>query len=262
MTALITARRLAALRSGLSDRDWQIITTLARVRVATAAQLEWLWFADVSRRRVQQRLTALTKRRVIARLPRVIGGVRAGSRGHTYALDIAGARLAELGQGRRSRSPRPVGLPYLTHALSITEVFTEIVLAERAGLLQLARFTAEPNCWRSFYGPGGVRTTLKPDGHAVVRLDEYEDHWFLEVDQGTESAATIARKLEVYRAYWASGTEQARTDLFPLVLWLVPDTARAQVIRTAIARVPVEAQGLFVVALQRDAVTRLRQGVT
>ena len=34
-----------------------------------------------------------------------------------------------------------------------------------------AGFVAEPGCWRSFYGVGGVRTTLKPDGLAVVALD-------------------------------------------------------------------------------------------
>jgi hypothetical protein len=43
-----------------------------------------------------------------------------------------------------------------------------------------------------------VRTTLKPDALAVVQLDGYEDHWFLEVDQATESAATIGRKLTAY----------------------------------------------------------------
>ncbi|MDQ1249484.1 MAG: hypothetical protein QG597_3859 [Actinomycetota bacterium] len=259
MTARVSARRLAALRSGLSDRDWQIVTTLARVRVATADQLERLWFADVSRRRAQQRLTALTKRRIIARLPRTIGGVRAGSRGHVYALDVVGARLAGLGEGRRSHGPRPVGLPYLAHALAISEVYTGLVVAGRAEQLRLVRFVAEPGCWRSFYGAGGVRATLKPDGLAVVAFDGYEDHWFIELDQGTESAAAITRKLAVYRGYWQSGTEQNRTGLFPKILWLVPDADRAAVLRGVIARQPEPVRALFVVALQADAVTRMRQ---
>lgn len=260
MTARVSARRLAALRSGLSDRDWQIVTTLARVRVATADQLERLWFADVSRRRAQQRLTALTKRRIIARLPRAIGGVRAGSRGHVYSLDVVGARLAGLSDGRRSHGPQPVGRPYLAHALAISEVYTGLVVADRAEQLRLVRFVAEPGCWRSFYGAGGARTTLKPDGLAVVALDGYEDHWFLELDLGTESAAAITRKLGVYRSYWQSGTEQNRTGVFPKILWLVPDAGRAAVLSGIIARQPVEAQMLFVVALQADVVARMRQG--
>jgi hypothetical protein len=259
MTARISARRLAALHSGLTDRDWQIIQTLVRVRIATADQLHRLLFADVSHRRAQQRLTVLTRRRVLARLPQVIGGVRAGSRGHVYSLGVAGARLLALGQGTRARGPRPVGLPYLSHALAITEVYAGLVEADRAGVLRLARFTAEPGCWRSFYGPGGVRTTLKPDALAVVHLDGYEDHWFLELDQATESAAAITRKLTCYRAYWQSGTEQAATGLFPKILWLVPDARRAEVLR-AVARQPEAVRGLFEVALQPGAVDRLRQG--
>jgi hypothetical protein len=260
MTTSITSKQLLRLRFDLTDRDWQIISTLARVRLATSAQLEVLHFSDVTRRRAQQRLAVLTARRVLSRLPRVIGGARAGSRGHVYALDVAGQRLVDLGRGRRPERPRSVGVPFLNHALTISEIFVALSLAERAGYLRVSRFVAEPRAWRSFSGSGGTRVTLKPDAYAVLAVDGFEDHWFLEVDLGTEASTTLARKMSVYRGYWQSGTEQARHEVFPKVLWLVRDAARAEVMARVIARQPTDAGSLFVVALQEAAVARMRQG--
>jgi hypothetical protein len=194
-------------------------------------------------------------------MPRVVGGVRAGSRGHIYALDAAGQRLHSLNGGGQPLRPRPVGALYLDHALAVTEVYVQLVLAERNSELRLERFVGEPACWRTFHGVGGARQTLKADAYSIVRLGEYEDHWFLEVDRGTQTAATLAAKTTVYRRYWQTGTEQARNDgLFPKVIWLVPDEPRAGVMQAVIRRQPAEAQELFAVALLRDAVARMRQG--
>ena len=260
MSTSVTTKQLLRLRSDLSDRDWQIIWMLARVRVATSLQLEILYFCDVTRRRAQQRLAVLTRRRVLARMPRVIGGVRAGSRGHVYALDAAGQRLADLARGRRPRRPRPVGRAYLDHALAVTEVYVRVVLAERSDQLRLLHFAGEPGAWRSFHAAGGARVTLAPDAYLVTSVDGFEDHWFLEVDLGTESAATLSRKLATYRGYWQSGTEQAARGVFPKVLWLVPDVQRGRVLSKVIARQPSEPQSLFTVAVYDEAVARLRQG--
>src|SRR5450759_1884365 len=260
MTRSVTSKQLLRLRSDLTDRDWQIISTLARVRLATSAQLEVLYFAEVTRRRAQQRLAILTARRVLCRLPRVIGGARAGSRGHVYGLDAAGQRLADLARGGRPRPPRPIGAPYVDHVLTISGTFVSLLLAERAGVLRVQRFTSQPGAWRSFHGAGGGRVTLKPDAYAVLAVDGFEDHWFLELDMGTESGATLARKLGTYRGYWQSGTEQARLDVFPKVLWLVRDAGRATIMAKVIARQPPEVRSLFVVALQDAAGARLRQG--
>lgn len=260
MSQSVTAKQILRLRCDLTDRDWQIIAMLARVRVATSEQLEILYFPRVTRRRAQQRLAVLTRRRVLARLPRVIGGVRAGSRGHVYALDAAGQRLADPGHGHRPRRPRPVGRAHLDHALAVAEVFVRVVLAGRSGELRLLRFVGEPGAWRSFHGAGGARVTLAPDAYLVTSVDGFEDHWFLEVDLGTESAATLSRKLAVYRGYWQSGTEQAAREVFPKVLWLVPDESRVGVLTKVISRQPPEARALFVVSRAGDVVTRLRQG--
>jgi hypothetical protein len=260
MSPSVTASVVYRLRSELAQRDWQIIATLADVRLATSGQLEALHFPNVSTRRSQHRLADLVQQRVLARLPRVIGGVRAGSRGYVYALDVAGQRLANLGQDRRTRPPRPVGRRYVDHVLAVTQVYVQLILAERAGLLRILQFAGEPGSWRSFFGPGGGRAVLNPDAHAVLGFGGDEDHWFIEVDLGTEHSPALDRKCNLYRSYWQSGTEQAKAGLFPRVLWLVPDAARAEVLRKVIKRQPGEAAGLFEVALATDVVARLRQG--
>jgi hypothetical protein len=255
----ITARRLADLAASLSERDRQVLATLGRVRVATAAQLERLHFTDVTRRQSRQVLTSLSDRRLVARLPRVVGGQRAGSAGYVYTLDLAGLRLVRPGRAWAART-WPVGTPFLAHSLAVTALYVELVEHERAGRLQVQAFTTEPGSWRRFHGPGGGRVVLKPDGIVVVRLGGYEDRWFIEVDRGTESRPTIARKCEVYRRYWQSGTEQARTGVFPRVLWIAPDQARADALVSVCAQQPAEAWRLFVVTTSAEAVTRLAQG--
>jgi hypothetical protein len=90
----LTTTRIQRLAATVSDREWSVLTTLHTVRVATSVQLEALHFADVTPRQARQTLASLTARRLIARLPRRVGGVRAGSAGFVYVLDVAGLRLA------------------------------------------------------------------------------------------------------------------------------------------------------------------------
>ena len=103
---------------------------------------------------------------------------------------------------------------FLAHSLAVTDVYVRLVLAERVGALEVRRFSAEPQSWRICYGPGGVRTKLKPDAYVVLAVDGYEDHWFIEVDLGTERAPALGRKCALYRAYWQSGTEEADGGVF------------------------------------------------
>lgn len=255
----VTAARLAELKRSLSMRDRAVITTLARVRVATSTQLERLHFSDVTRRQARSVLASLTDRRLLARLPRRIGGLRAGSAGFVYALDVAGQHLCSPGQ-RRPQRPWNVGLPFLRHALCVTELYVRLLEAERAGLLQMADFVTEPRCWRRFPGHGGGRATLKPDAVTTLKLGGYEDRWFLEVDRGTESPATLGRQCDHYRRYWQSGIEQARTEVFPRVLWLVPDERRHDQLVDVLGRQSAETWALFAVATFDTAIKRLLRG--
>src|SRR2546429_3192581 len=122
----LSTNRLAVLEATLSPRDWAILATLSRLRLATGRQLERLYFVGLTRRRAQQALASLVARGTLARLPRTVGGVRAGSAGHVYTLDAAGLRLVTKTTGRRPRAWN-VGLPFLAHSLAVTELYVRLV---------------------------------------------------------------------------------------------------------------------------------------
>jgi hypothetical protein len=257
----LTASRVQRLSRHLSDRDWAVLHTLNRIRVATSTQLERLHFVGVSRRQARSSLASLVDRRLVARLPRLIGGVRAGSAGSVFVLDVAGLRLLRPTGGRAHR-PWPVGTPFLAHSLAITELLVGLTEATRSsgGGVHLGDFRAEPSCWRPFTGPGGNHTALKPDAEARLEIGSYEDRWFIEVDRATESVPTLDRKLCRYVAYWRTGREQATTGVFPKVLWVVPDAARHAVLIDAFARTPAEAWPLFAAVVADEAVGRIVAG--
>jgi hypothetical protein len=257
----LTRSRVERLGRQLSGRDQAVLETLAVVRVATSRQLERLHFAGVSRRQARSLLASLVARRLLARLPRVVGGVRSGSAGYVYLLDVAGQRLMRPSTGRVVR-PWPVGTPFLTHSLAVTELLVGLTEAAHSSRseVRLLDFRTEPACWRSFTGRGGERVVLKPDAEAVLEVGVYRDSWFLEVDRATESRPTLDRKLARYVDYWQTGREQTTTGVFPRVLWIVPDLARHAVLIDAFARTPVEAWPLFAVATDADAISRILGG--
>jgi hypothetical protein len=257
--------RLAAIAEELTDRDWLIIQTLQTVKVSTGHQLERLHFdlpdADSvsSSRHCRRVLRRLVDLQVLGRLERRIGGVRAGSAGFVYGVDVVGTRLLLVhdGSGSRARPPFTPGLSFLQHRLAITELFVRLTEAQRAGTCELIEFAAEPDCWRSFAGRGGARLLLKPDAYARVGAGGYEYLWFIEVDRSAESRPTLKTKCQRYVDYWLSGREETRSGVFPAVLWLVPDQRRADVLEQVIEQLPVDRRRLFQVELYDQAVSIL-----
>jgi len=84
-------------------------------------------------------------------------------------------------------------------------------------------------------GRSGGTETLKPDLAVVTTLGEFEDSWFVEVDRGTESIPTLIRKCRQYLAYRQTGQEQLDREVFPLVLWVLPDQRRVDRLHEALA---------------------------
>lgn len=258
----ISSRRLAEVAAALTPTDRAVLDSLRRVRLATGEQLTRLHFADRSSaaRQARRRLARLVERRLVARLDRRIGGVRAGSSGFVYALDVAGQRLLDAETPPRwPRRPWTPGLPFLAHSLAVTDLYVGLVDAERSGLVDVLDFTTEPACWRSFTDPLGGAAVVKPDAFVCLGVGEFEDRWFIEVDRATEAPSTLARKADVYTAYWQSGGEQASHGVFPRVLWVVPDEARKTVVVDVLARQPAEAWALFQV-VTTDAAVRVLTG--
>lgn len=166
--------------------------------------------------------------RLVQRPLRRIGGLSAGSAASVWMLTSAGLRLLNLSAGRgavgRIREP---GHGFVRHYLAIADARVAITEASRARTFDLLELQCEPTCWRAFTGLGGEKRTLKPDLYVVTAATAYEDHWFVEIDRGTESLPTLLTQCQQYQRYHHSGQEQADGGVFPRVLWVVPDARRA-----------------------------------
>lgn len=258
----LNSNRIEQLAHDLSAKEVSVLDALAQVRIASADQLErWVFFTDSARYR-RQVLQSMTERGLLARLDRTVGGRRSGSSTYIYVLSVGGLRILGSNSAGRVRQPTTPGPPFVRHALAVTELAVRLHEVQRQGLVEVLDFQAEPTCWRPFPGPGGGTEFCKPDGYARIGIGNYEDHWFLEVDLGTESATALERQLTRYRRLWASGTEQSRRGIFPRVLWLVPDQRRYQVLVDACGRQPAESWQLHRVSLFENAIPLMTEGTS
>lgn len=250
----VTGTRLARLSDALSRRDWEVVCDVAKLNLLSGQQLRRLHYpnTEAGRRLARLDFARLVEWRVIARLGRSIGGKRAGSEGFVYALDVAGKRLVDQDQARY-RAPWTPQPNHLRHALAVSELYAQLRTQAPQSGITLIRFDAEPACWRSFPGIGGGRMTLKPDAFIVTHDSEFEDRYFIELDRATEATTRIAEKARTYICYWQTGREEARTGVFPEVLWLAPDERRRVVLVETLARLPPEHWQLFAVTTHASA---------
>jgi Replication-relaxation len=247
MSAYLSRRGLLQLEGRLSDRDLAVIRSVDEHRFLTARHIEALHFADhaseLAGARVCRRVLArLSRDRVLTRLQRRVGGVRAGSASFVYALGPIGARLRNDGSRRRFTEPSAL---FLHHALAVADAHVALVNGERAGRFELVRLEVEPRCWRRFLGAGGAREAIKPDLSVITASGAFEHLWYLEIDRATQGAGAIARKCRSYEVYWRTGFEQERTGTFPRVVWVAPDTTRARRIEQVVARLRGVKRDLF-----------------
>ncbi len=248
----LTKRTWAEHAAQLVQRDLTILRHVSELRFVSGAQLTRLCFMDApdqaaNARAARRALLRLVRLGALARLPRPVGGVRAGSAGFVYYLGPGGQRLAtERGwqpKRRRRRSAEP-GTLFLHHALAVSELHVQLVEADRSRRLELLELAAEPSCHRIYDGPHG-RLTLQPDSYVRLGCGDFEDSYFIEVDRGTEGSRAIASQLERYVAYYDSGQEQRERGVFPRVLWLASDARRADVIAACVAELAESRRELF-----------------
>jgi hypothetical protein len=241
------------LSAQLTERDFAVLRRILELRFVSGSQLARLHFAGDDARAARRALLRLTRLDVLERLPRQVGGVRAGSAGFIYRLGLAGQRLA-LERGwlpeRRRRRSRVPGTLFLRHALQVAELHTLLTEADRSRRLELLELTAEPACHRRY----GQRAILKPDSYVRLGSGDYEFVYFIEVDLGSEGSQALTRQLKAYVTYYASGREQTERDVFPKVLWLVPDEQRLTAIEGCISDLPISSRELFQVELFAEAI--------
>jgi len=251
----MTKNDIQSLFELLSERDLSILESLRTYRALTTALIRRLHFphtsGDPARTSTEHAsqpaaavaairvLTRLESHRLVARMQRRIGGVRAGSSGIVWQLGSTGERLLRARHGdtarRRYSEPSPT---FLAHTLAVADLAIVLYELARDKIIELLSVEAEPECWRNFLSTHGVRAWLKPDLFAVTASGDFEQHWFIEADNATEHAPAIARKASIYRQYAATGVHQEQHGLFPAVAWVVPDAKRQDGLTAALQSDP------------------------
>jgi hypothetical protein len=238
----VSRRQLDLLSKTLSDRDRAILMSLDSYGLLRTTHLQQLHFTthstpDAAARICRRVLKRLSEHRLIEPIERRIGGIRAGSSGTVWRVGPSGDRLLRAGDHDAARSRRrEPSLRFLEHRMLVADVACAVTTAAGQGSFELLRIEPEPASWRDYSGLHGGRDTLKPDLFVVTAAGDYEDHWFIEVDRGTESLPTLLKQCHQYETYRHSGREQGASGVFPWVLWLLPDEHRRGRLREAIHR--------------------------
>lgn len=252
----VTAAVARELSAQLTENDLAVLFRVLELRFVSGGQLKRLHFAGSTDRAARRALLRLTRLDTLERLPRQVGGVRAGSAGFVYRLGLTGQRVAlECGwlPERKQQRSRVPGTLFLRHALAVSELHTRLVEADRDGRLELLEAQAEPACHRRL----PPQTILKPDSYVRLGSGDFEYSYFIEVDLGSEGSRALLRQLRAYATYYDSGREQAERGVFPKVLWLAQDAKRASAIKACVRRLPREARELFAVAEFNNAVAAM-----
>lgn len=247
-------RGLEALRSQLSQRDLAVVASVERFKMVRSRHVEALHFFDhatalTAARTARRTLERLVGHRVLTRLGRRIGGVRAGSAGFVYALGPVGHRLLRDDATRRWREPSEA---FVNHTLAIADLAVAVITADREDVTELVDLETEPTCWRAYTTLAGA-ATVRPDLYLVTARGDTEWSWFIEIDLGTESATAIARKARVYNDYYNTGIEVDRRGVFPKVLFVADTHRRAGLVKRAIANTSRINRALFAVTTNNAA---------
>ena len=266
----ISRGRLQEIRSGLSERDMEVLESVATNRFLTSHQIRRTHFAAhatdaAAIRSTNRALARLAGLGLVAHLERRVGGVRAGSGSHVWTLTEAGARLLRAtgemdGLPLRLRAHEPTA-SFLEHTLAIAEVCLRLTEAERHGKFAIIELQREPDCWRAHSRRHGDDIRLRPDLSLVTASGEYEDHWFLEIDRDTEPPSRVIRACLKYEVYRQTDAEQKRTGIFPAVVWVVPDSKRASTLRTHIAATEGLSRGHYAVVTLDDLLPLVKAGI-
>ncbi|MGU7929912.1 replication-relaxation family protein [Streptococcus suis] len=216
----------------LTKRDYEVLSLLNRCRYATTKQLVELYFRENKPKTATRRANLLTKKlsnlELIHHLNRRIGGVRAGSGSYIWYLTHKGMKVLreiEPSVKLKLKNRYEPTRNHLKHQLFVTQLFVELYKLHSERMLFLEDFSFEPKCWRSF-ATLFSSFILKPDAFAKLIIGDFEDAYFFEVDNATEHIGRVIAKCKQYIAYFNTGIEQRENEVFPLVVWIVPDEKR------------------------------------
>ncbi len=222
----------------LSPRERRVVELVGAFGQLTSAQIGELAFDGLaSVTPLKRTLKRLHERALLARLPvRLVGGNGGASAQYVYQLGREGWR--ELHRDGRYSVREAVDY----HARDIADCYIYLVREHRAGNLKLAEFVTEPLCWRQV---GNIH--LMPDAYARIEWPARRQWagWWLEVERSRKNNQRIHEKVQ---RYWRA-FQQWPEPVFPLVLFVAPDSSRAQEIAAIVRQEPTHAHALFAVAV-------------
>jgi hypothetical protein len=244
------------LAERLSSRDWLILNTLNRIRLATGSQLERLHFSELAGRSRSVKRGQVLKRLVdvgaLVALERRVGTANRGSAKQCYALDSGGHRLVRLRAGNtpletHARRPRVPSDRLTKHTLAVSELYVELVERSRLGGFTLGDFQVEGDA----YWPNGLGGWMKPD--AFIRLENGKtiDYWWYEADMprhdsdlANESLPTVRNKCLVYLDFVQRG-QLGPDGVVPRVAIGEPTSKQRDAVRAVVDELPAPAGSLF-----------------
>ena len=143
MSASTAGRSLEvrALRTRPRSHPSRCPTSLPHCSARRATPLLRPRHSELPARVCRRVLARLTRDRLLARLDRRVGGVRAGSASYVYALGSEGGQLLA---GTRYRVTEPSSL-FLDHTLAIADARIELEAAARERLFDLVEVEIEPS---------------------------------------------------------------------------------------------------------------------
>ncbi len=202
---------------GLTARDAEVISYLARHRVLTALQLARLVFGSYSHAR--SRLAVLHERGVLARFRRDIWP---GSQPWRYTLGPVGAVVHAAATG--AALPRPATVTETVLRLAHS-THTEHRLGVNDFFANLAGHTRDhPECalrewWPEYEITETCAGIVRPDAYGEYTAADSTLAFFYEHDTGTEPIATLVEKVGKY-------AELADAGIRKPVLFQLPSTSR------------------------------------
>jgi hypothetical protein len=250
------------VRESLTERDLALASQVAELRLLSGRQIEALYFpqarhatAEAAARHCRRVLSRLVRDRVLVRLERRVGGVRAGSASFVYALGPVGQRLLDEHRTRPRRYEPSAA--FVDHQLAVSQLVVDLTIVERRGTLEILTVEGEPACWRTL--PTVGRSVLRPDLFIAVGAEDLEYRWFIELDRGTHHRPALLRKAQLYESYYRSGIEQSEGGVFPRVAWITPEATRAARLRETFASSEFS-EGLLLVTTTDKAIEVLNGG--
>ncbi len=244
----------------------ELLELVVRFRFCTTKQLSRITghhygSSRSAARQTARHLKSLRHHELIQSVGRRVGGWQRGSTPAIWSPTTRGHRII-TGSSTRQR-PDALSTDFIDHTLAVTEVHTLAAetLQQTPELHQL-EVTGEPDCWRKHLIGLGAVQTLKPDLEirGLTNTDEFA--YFIEVDMATENPGRVVKKSQAYQAYWRSGEEDKHHGFFPLVLWLVPDTKRADSLKRHIGAEKSLAKEMFRIITWDQLPPLLRDGLT